>query len=239
MKTNKASRALPVAETAGETGRTARFYDRGVATASPPSAGPAPEVEWARRLLAGDASAFGPFVESIQHRVFQYTWLMCGQREDAEEVAQETLLKVFENFDQLQDPERVRAWVFRIAKNFCLMKRRRSVYAPERELSLDELLPGSEDMPRSTQIEDRGELPEERLLRAELGAHLEQALRELPETYRSVVLLRDVEGLSTAETAEILDLSVDAVKQRLHRGRLALRKSLARYLGGNGEGKQR
>lgn len=231
--------AFPVAAPAAPQGRQDREYDRSVANPSPPAAAAVPEVEWARRLLEGDASAFTPFVESIQHRVFQYTWLMCGQREDAEEVAQETLLKVFENFDQLQDPARVRAWVFRIAKNFCLMKRRRSVFAPERELSLDELLPGSEDLARSAQLEDRNEWPEERLLRAELNAELEKALRELPETYRPVVLLRDVEGLSTAETAEILDLSVDVVKQRLHRGRLALRKSLARYLGGNGEVKQK
>lgn len=227
-----AAPAAPQAEALGN-------YHRSVATPSPPSAAAAPEVEWARRLLEGDASAFTPFVESIQQRVFQYTWLMCGQREDAEEVAQETLLKVFENFDQLQDPARVRAWVFRIAKNFCLMKRRRSVFAPERELSLDELLPGTEDVARSAQLEDRSELPDQRLLRAELNAELERALRELPDTYRSVVLLRDVEGLSTAETAEILDLSLDVVKQRLHRGRLALRKSLARYLGGNGEVKQK
>jgi len=238
MREHGKSPALPVRAPEAKPSGTAALYHGKVATTSPPPAAPAPEVEWARRLLAGDASAFTPFVESIQHRVFQYTWLMCGQREDAEEVAQETLLKVFENFDQLQDPERVRAWVFRIAKNFCLMKRRRSVFAPERELSLDELLPGAEDVPRSAQLEDRGELPDQRLLRAELGRQLERALRELPETYRSVVLLRDVEGLSTAETAEILDLSIDTVKQRLHRGRLALRKTLARYLGGNGEGKQ-
>ena len=102
-----------------------------------------PEVEWARRLLAGDASAFTPFVESFQQRIFQYTWLMCGHREDAEEVSQDTLLKVFESFDKLQDPEKVKAWVFRIAKNYCLMKRRKSVFAPERELSLDELLPST------------------------------------------------------------------------------------------------
>ena len=89
-----------------------------------------PEVEWARRLLAGDAGAFTPFVESFQSKVFQYTWLMCGQREDAEEVAQDTLVKVFESFDQLRDPRLVKAWVFRIAKNYCLMKRRRSVTRP-------------------------------------------------------------------------------------------------------------
>jgi RNA polymerase sigma-70 factor (ECF subfamily) len=191
----------------------------------------APEVEWARRLLAGDASAFTPFVEVFQHRIFQYTWLMCGQREDAEEVAQDTLLKVFESFDQLQDPARVKAWVFRIAKNYCLMKRRRSVFAPDRELSLDELLPNAGgDGERAIQVADDAELPEQQLLRSELGAELERALRELPDLYRSVVLLRDVEGLSTAEAAEVLDLTEDTVKQRLHRGRLALRKSLAGYV---------
>ncbi|MBI5280286.1 MAG: sigma-70 family RNA polymerase sigma factor [Candidatus Solibacter usitatus] len=201
----------------------------------PPSS-TAPEVEWARRLLAGDASAFTPFVESFQHRIFQYTWLMCGQREDAEEVSQDTLLKIFESFDQLQDPEKVKAWVFRIAKNYCLMKRRKSVFAPERELSLDELLPGAEgESTRTIQVPDSGELPDEQVLRSELSGELEQALRELPEIYRSVVLLRDVEGLSTAETAGVLDLSEDAVKQRLHRGRLALRKRLAAYLGSAGK----
>ena len=187
----------------------------------------------------GTPSAFTPFVESFQHRIFQYTWLMCGQREDAEEVAQDTLLKVFESFDQLQDPERVKAWVFRIAKNYCLMKRRKSVFAPDREYSLDELLPGSGESPRALQVPDAGELPEDHVLRVELGSRLEEALRELPDTYRSVVLLRDVEGLSTAEAAGVLDLSEDVVKQRLHRGRLALRKSLASYLAAsNGEGKQ-
>jgi len=196
-------------------------------------------VEWARRLLAGDPSAFTPFVESFQHRIFQYTWLMCGQREDAEEVAQDTLLKVFESFDQLQDPQRVRAWVFRIAKNYCLMKRRRSVFAPERELSLDELMPSPDsESPRTLQVADSGELPDTRLLRGELNAEIERALRELGDSYRSVVLLRDREGLSTAETAEILGLTEDVVKQRLHRGRLALRKSLAGYLAKNGESRQ-
>lgn len=188
-----------------------------------------PEIEWARRLLDGDASAFTPFVESFQSKIFQYTWLMCGQREDAEEVAQETLFKVFENFDQLRDPTHVKAWVFRIAKNFCLMKRRRSVFAPDREYSLDELLPSS-DGERRLQVPDPAESPDGYVLRGELNAQLEAAIRELPEIYRSVVLLRDIEELSTAETADVLDLSPDVVKQRLHRGRLALRKALSSYV---------
>jgi len=183
-------------------------------------------------LLEGDAAAFTPFVESFQSKVFQYTWMMCGQREDAEEVAQDTLLKVFESFDQLREPEHVKAWVFRIARNYCLMKRRRSIFAPERELSLDELLPGADSngIAVSDRVPDSRELPEQRLLRAELNAELETAMQDLPANYRSVVLLRDVEGLSTTEAAEVLELSEDVVKQRLHRGRLALRKRLAGYL---------
>jgi RNA polymerase sigma-70 factor, ECF subfamily len=189
-----------------------------------------PEVAWARRLLAGDASAFTPFVESFQAKIFQYTFFMCGHREDAEEVAQETLMRVFGSFDQLRDPAQVKAWVFRIAKNYCLMKRRRSVFAPTRELSLDELHPSHDGEGAPLQLADEGERPDAAILRGELGERLEQALRALPDTYRSVVLLRDVEELSTAETASILDITEDNVKQRLHRGRLALRRELAKYL---------
>src|ERR1017187_10851025 len=79
------------------------------------------ETELARALLAGEANAFERFVEHFRSKVFHYSWVMCGSPEDAEEVAQETLLKVFESFDQLREPERVRAWVFRIARNVCLM----------------------------------------------------------------------------------------------------------------------
>src|ERR1700680_4945330 len=75
------------------------------------------EIELARRLMTGDADAFDRFVEYFPAKNFQYSGLMCGQREDAEEVAQETLLKVFENFNDLRQPERIRPWVFRIAKN--------------------------------------------------------------------------------------------------------------------------
>ena len=87
---------------------------------------------------------------------------MCGQREDAEEVAQETLLKVFESFETLREPEHLKAWVFRIARNACFMKRRKSVYAPSHELSLDELLPAfqGEGESRKLQIADWSALPD-------------------------------------------------------------------------------
>jgi RNA polymerase sigma-70 factor (ECF subfamily) len=176
-----------------------------------------PEVELTRQLLAGDAEAFDSFVDLFRSRIFQYSFLMCGQREDAEEVAQETLLKVFEKIDQLREPDRVKPWVFQIAKNACRMMRRKSIFAPREEISLDE--PGP-------QIRDSRPLPEKEALRHELHDQLRSAIRELPEIYRAVFLLRDVEELSTEETAHILDLSIDVVKTRLLRARRMMRESL-------------
>ncbi|MGA2153273.1 MAG: sigma-70 family RNA polymerase sigma factor [Bryobacteraceae bacterium] len=188
------------------------------------------ETELTRALMDGHAGAFEEFVEHFRSKIFQYSWLMCGQREDAEEVAQETLLRVFGSFSQLREPERVRPWVFRIAKNACLMKRRKSIFAPMQELSLDELGAGLNGEPRAFEIGDSSSLPEDELLRSELRVALHRAVAELPETYRAVVLLRDLEELSTEETAQILDITSDAVKTRLHRARLALRQKLGGYL---------
>jgi RNA polymerase sigma-70 factor (ECF subfamily) len=190
------------------------------------------EIELAKGLLSGDANAFERFVEHFRTRLFQYTWLVCRQREDAEEVAQEALLKVFESAGQLREPEHVRSWVFRIARNACLTKRRKSVFAPEQELSLDQFYPAIETNGehRHIEIADWTQVPEKDLLRQELREVLGRAIGELPDVYRSVVLLRDVEELSTEETARILDLSLDVVKTRLHRGRLAIRQKLDEYV---------
>jgi RNA polymerase sigma-70 factor (ECF subfamily) len=102
------------------------------------------ETALAQALLAGEVGAFERFVEHFRCKIFPYSWLMCGSPDDAEEVAQETLLKVFENFDQLREPEWIRSWVFRIAKNVCLMQRRKSVFAAE-ELPLEIDVPDAGD----------------------------------------------------------------------------------------------
>lgn len=172
--------------------------------------------------MAGVPGAFDRFVDHFSAKIFNYSWLMCGQREDAEEVAQDTLLKVFENFSQLREPDRVRPWVFRIAKTACLTKRRKSIFAPSasQEISLD-------DRHRArTEIADRSRLPEEQALRAEQKRELEAAIRALPQIYRCVILLRDMEELSTQDTAQVLDVTEDVVKTRLHRARAAIRKYL-------------
>lgn len=188
------------------------------------------ETLLAQRLLNGEPGAFDRFVEYFRSRIFSYSWLMCGQREDAEEVAQEALLRVFEKFSELRDPERVRPWVFRIAKNACLTKRRRSLFAPAsgQEVSLDSLMPARDGRDGSIRLEiaDWSRLPEDQVLRDEMHQELRNAIRDLPELYRPVILLRDMEELSTEETAQILDVTEDVVKTRLHRARLMLRRQL-------------
>jgi RNA polymerase sigma-70 factor, ECF subfamily len=189
------------------------------------------DLELARALLNGTEGAFEAFVSAYRAKLFNYTYLMCGQREDAEEVAQETLLKVFGSFDRLREPERLKSWVFRIAKNFCLMKRRKSVFAPETEISLDEVRPAKDGGdPMKLDIADWTGLPEDAAANAQLREVLTGAIRKLPDLYRAVFLLRDVEGLATDETAQILDVSMDVVKTRLHRARLALRQQLDQHL---------
>lgn len=182
--------------------------------------------------MTGDEEAFNRFVDHFRKKIIRYSWLMCGQRDDAEEVAQDTLMKVFESLDQLREPERVRPWIFRIAKNACLMKRRKSVFAPAHELSLDEYAPSGDegDSKLKLQIADWSCLPDDQVLQSELKDAISLAIRGLPEIYRAVFLLREVEELSTHDAAEILEISEDTVKTRLHRARVAMRRGLEDYL---------
>jgi len=188
----------------------------------------ASDVLLAGDLIRGAPGAFDRFVNLYRDKVFRYSFSMCGQREDAEEVAQETLLKVLENLGQLREPGRLKPWVFQIAKNACFMKRRKSVFAPAAELSLDDLKPQRSEDGAGTRLEiaDWSALPEDLAASAEFRRSLDRAVAALPDLYRAVFLLRDIEELSTSETAEVLGINEDAVKTRLHRARLALRQRL-------------
>lgn len=140
------------------------------------------------------------------------------------------MLRVFEKFAELREPEHLRPWVFRIAKNACLTKRRRSIFAPaaSQEISLDSLMPTrrGEDSQTRLEIADWSRVPEDQAMQAELQGELRRAIRDLPELYRAVILLRDVEELTTQETAQILDETEDVVKTRLRRARLMVRQQL-------------
>lgn len=185
-------------------------------------------VEDAELLAAierGDDGAFDAFVERYGRRLFAFGVHMCGQHQDAEDVFQETLLRAFHSLGTVRDPAAVRTWLYRVVANQCLMMRRRD--KPERNLPLDSSVDfhvDREDIPAG--LLRAAELPEDAAARSELRRRLDDALRELPKTLRIVLLLRDVEGLTTLETAEVLGLGESAVKMRLSRARSQLRESL-------------
>ena len=192
------------------------------------------DAELVRRAKAGDLSAFEELVNRYERRIWTLAKRMVRHQEDAEDVTQETFLTALEHLDELRDEERFGAWLVQIATRhaFRVLEQRKRLPTQ----SLDELTDetdGDEEgiIPHPEFIADWRENPETLLMRAETRQLIEQALNELPEKYRAVFLLRDVEGLSVKETAQALGISEANVKVRLLRARLQLREKLTRYFG--------
>jgi RNA polymerase sigma-70 factor (ECF subfamily) len=179
----------------------------------------------------GEPGALDALVRRHQGRVYGFAMRMCRNVEDAKDILQDTFLGVVRSIGDFRAESKFSTWLFRIASNACLKKRRRGVHdpTPAQELSLDELMPRPDAEGRKPEIPDWSEDAEGALLRGELGGRLEAAVDTLPREYRIVLLLRDLEGLSAEETAKALGLSVAAVKSRLHRARLLVRRELAGY----------
>ena len=180
----------------------------------------------------GDTRAFGELVRRYEGKIFRLAQHVTQNREDAEDVLQETFLKAYEHLDQFQGNSKFYTWVVRIAVNQALMKLRRR--KTDKSVSLDEQIDTGEDT-IVREIAAWDEDPEQRFSREELGGILDSAIQSLEPPYRSVFVLRDIEELSTEETAEALDLSVPAVKSRLLRARLQLREKLTRYFKRKGD----
>ncbi|HXG34624.1 MAG TPA: RNA polymerase sigma factor [Bryobacteraceae bacterium] len=190
------------------------------------SAAPPDEEALVARAQAGDAQAFAELVERYERKIFRLARHITGNDEDAEDVLQETFLKAYENLPGFQGQSKFYTWLVRIAVNEALMKLRRRKTA--KVVSLDETIDtGEETMAREIAVwEDN---PEEQYSREELRRILEEAIESLAPLYRTVFVLRDVDELSTEETAEALGISVPAVKSRLLRARLQLRDKLTRF----------
>jgi len=178
------------------------------------------------KIRNGDPDAFDRFVDRYGDRIYGFGMHVCGEREDARDIAQDTLLQAFRSLKELKDAGALRTWLYRVASNACLMKRRKSKFAPARELSLEELMPAGPDA-ASIEIPDTSAMPDQAAERAETQRVVREAIRELPANYRIVLILRDIEQLSTRETAEALGIAETAVKMRLHRARLRVRNRLA------------
>lgn len=176
---------------------------------------------------SGSAEAFTTLVRQYDRNVFRVVVSICGNQEDAEDALQETFLKAFTHLSRFNGDSRFYTWLTRIAVNEALMKLRKR--RPDKMLSLDEPIPGADDDFRPRDVEDWDDDPAERFEKKELRRILTEAIETLEAPYRTVFVLRDIEKISTAETAEMLCLSVPAVKSRLLRARLRLREHLNPY----------
>ncbi len=184
------------------------------------------ELKLVRAAKAGDISAFEQLVHRYDRNVFRIAQHITQNREDAEDVVQDAFLKAYENLKNFQEQSKFYTWLVRIAVNEALMRLRRR--RPERMVSLDEEVKTDEDsMPR--EVADWSPNPEQLYTQSELRDILTKTIQGLPSSFRTVFVLRDVEWLSTEETAEALDLSIPAVKSRLLRARLQLRERLNKY----------
>jgi RNA polymerase sigma-70 factor (ECF subfamily) len=183
------------------------------------------EVEQAVVLLQrGDDEALERALALLQNTVFSFSMKVCGQRQDAEDTMQEVLVKSVPYLPKFDSPRALVVWLYKVAKNRCLMSRRKSKFAPKREISLEELMPDRQDLQRSDGA--RSVNPETVAIRSEEAGRLRKAIHKLPPQYRIVLVLRDMEGLTDEEVAEITGLRSGTVRVRLHRARLFVRKEL-------------
>jgi RNA polymerase sigma-70 factor (ECF subfamily) len=182
----------------------------------------ASDAELLAAARQGDAAALEALLVRYQPHLYRFGLRMCGNVEDAGDVAQESLISMARALGDFRGDSSVSSWLYTIARRFCIRKRRRSKFAPPREESLD--APGTEAVQR---LADPAPGPEEQATNRELATVLTHAIDALDPSHREVLVLRDVEGLSAPEVAKILGVSVDAVKSRLHRARVAVRQELA------------
>ena len=172
---------------------------------------------------AGDAAALEALLNEHQERLYRFSLKMCGSPSDAQDVLQETLIALTRSIHTFRGDASVSTWLYAVARSFCIKRRRKSKFAPAQTESLDQRV--------ANVTPDPGLAPDEALAARQMQTALNTALAALPDEHREVVLLRDGEGLTAAEVANVLGVSTDAVKSRLHRARLALRDSLKPMLG--------
>jgi RNA polymerase sigma-70 factor (ECF subfamily) len=186
------------------------------------------EIEQAVALLdKHDQRSLEQALELLQGTVLSFSMKVCGQREDAEDTMQEVLVKALPYLPKFESPRALLVWLYKVAKNCCLMSRRKSKFAPKQGLSLEELMPDRQEL---AQLGKEGPLnPDALAIRNQQAKRLRQVIQELPPEYRIILVLRDMEGLTDEEVGEITGLRPGNVRVRLHRARLFVRKELARY----------
>lgn len=186
---------------------------------------PPPDVyaDLVREASSGDPAAMERLLTRVQDVAWRFSVAVCGHADDAEDAMQEALLKTYRYTSSIREPEAFRPWLHRTVRNACLMNRRRRVHEPKRLESLGQPEDGSGS---ALDPPDPGQNPEQIAANTDLRGRLQQAMRALPPSYRAVVFLREMQGLSTREVAHALAISEDNVKTRLRRARRTLQAAL-------------
>ena len=206
------------------------------APAKPPEEpGHVPDVELVRHAQKGDGSAFAELVSRHQRQLFRLALRMTGSEADAQEVLQEAFLNAYQKLPNFRGEAQFSSWLYRIAANSALMRLRRKRRAPDalsdQPLELQGPRFSAEGFLDPAPRSDWSQRADEKMMDRELGSAIDQAVGSLPDDYRTVFLLKDVDGLSNEDIAAALDLTVPAVKSRLHRARLSLREKLGEFFG--------
>lgn len=180
------------------------------------------ETRLAKLARNGDRGAFETLVDLYQDKMYYLAFRMLGNTQEAEDVAQETFLRVYSNLDRYDESHKFSTWIYRIANNLCIdrLRKRKPIY------SLDADTSDGEGMDGYASLQSADQLPEDQLVLSETQETVREAIDKLPDKYKSVVILRYLHDLSLQEIGEILDMPVTTVKTRVHRGREALRKKL-------------
>ena len=166
----------------------------------------------------------------LQNTVYSFSMKVCGHREDAEDTMQEVLSRSLEHLARMQDPRQLAVWLYTVTRNRCWRMRRKPAHAPASMLSLDELMPSDDEL--GLLLQDAGKGPEASLLETEQRQMLHQAILRIPATLRIVLVLHDMEELTTEQVAQVLDLQQGTIRIRLHRARLSVRKEMNDLLRG-------
>lgn len=179
-----------------------------------------------RAAARGDAGAMERLLVRAQEVAYRFSLLVCGHVEDAEDVMQDALLRTYQHVGRIQDPEAFRTWLYTTVRNACLMRRRRHSGEPARFVSVEQGGAPGDGPSAPIDVEGTARRPDQQMMDAWIDRRLHAALATLPPTYRAIVVLREIEGLSTREVATVTGISEANVKTRLHRARVMLRREL-------------
>ena len=191
------------------------------------------ETDLLKRLQTGDERALDELADAYRFKIYQLAFRYLRNKEDAEEVAQDVLYKVYRNIGNFRGDAALSSWIYRITFNAAMSRLRTARYRQSQDddrriVSVE----GEESMAAARDVADLSDMADDRILRSQLRRRVFRAILALPAIYRAPVMLRDIQGMSTEEASAMLRVKDQTLKSRLHRGRLILRKQLADFAGG-------